>query len=98
MAAYVVVTRLRTRNPAELKLYADQAPAFLAGRSIKWLARFGPCEVKEGPGVEAVAILEFPTMEEAKSWYASPVYQEACQHRFRGADYSFIFVEGVAAA
>jgi len=94
MAAYIVFTRVRTRNPVELKLYADQAPHFLAGHNIKWLAHFGHCEVKEGGGIESIAILEFPTLAEAQAWYASPAYQEASQHRFRGGDYSTIIVEG----
>ena len=97
MAAYVVITRLRTRNRAELDLYAQQAPNFLAGHAIKWLALFGPCEVKEGPGAESVAILEFPTLAEAKAWYDSPAYQDASRHRFQGGDYSVLIVEGPAA-
>jgi uncharacterized protein (DUF1330 family) len=96
MAAYIVVTRWRTRNPAELELYRDQASASLNSDAIKWLARFGPCEVKEGPAAEAVGILEFATLNEAKAWYASPAYQKALQHRFMAADYSFIIVEGAA--
>lgn len=94
MAAYIVITRVRTRNPAELALYAKEAPAFLAGHAVKFLARFGPCEVVEGAGVEGVAILEFPTLAEARAWYASPAYQGASQHRFLGGDYSAVIVEG----
>jgi uncharacterized protein (DUF1330 family) len=96
MSAYIVITRLRTRNRAELDLYAEQAPTFLAGHAIKWIAHFRtPCETVEGPEVEGVAILEFPTLEEAKAWYASPAYQDASQHRFRGGDYSTVIVEGL---
>jgi uncharacterized protein (DUF1330 family) len=51
--------------------------------------------VKEGAGVEGVAIIEFPTFAEAKAWYESPVYQEASQHRFRGGDYDVVIVEGL---
>lgn len=95
MAAYIVVTKVRTRNAEELKLYAEQSPKFLAGHAIKWHARFGHCEVLEGPEVESVGILEFPTLAEARAWYFSPVYQEASQHRFKGGDFSFLLVEGV---
>jgi len=94
MAAYVIITRFRTRNPAELELYAKKRSAFLSGHSVKFLARFGRSETVEGAAVEAVAILEFPTFDEAKAWYASPVYQEASQHRFKGGDYSAVIVEG----
>jgi uncharacterized protein (DUF1330 family) len=98
MAAYIVITRVRTRNQAELALYAKEAPAFLAGHNVKFLARFGPCEVVEGPGIEGVAILEFPSLAEAKAWYASPAYQTASQHRFLGGDYSAVIVDGGDAA
>jgi uncharacterized protein (DUF1330 family) len=54
MAAYVVITRFHTRNPAELEQYAKDAPGFLAGHSIKFLARFESCEVVEGPGPRAL--------------------------------------------
>jgi uncharacterized protein (DUF1330 family) len=84
----------RTRDAAELELYAKQAPEFLKGYTINFLARSGQCEVKEGPGVESAAILEFPSMEEARNWYESPAYQAASQHRFKGGDYSAIIVEG----
>jgi len=97
MAAYIVFMRLRTRNSEELALYAKEAPVFLAGHAINWLARFGsPCETLEGPEAEGAAILEFSTLAEVKAWYASPAYQDASQHRFRGGDYSAILVEGSA--
>jgi uncharacterized protein (DUF1330 family) len=60
VAAYVIITKLRTRNPSELELYAKERPNFLRGHSVKFLARFGRSEVVEGAGVEGVAILEFP--------------------------------------
>ena len=95
MPAYIVFTRLRTRNQSELDLYKKQAPVFFAGHSFKWLVNFGPHEVLEGPGVEGIGILEFPTFAEAKAWYESPAYQEASLHRHLGGDYSAIIVEGV---
>ena len=94
MPAYMVFTRLHTRDSAELAIYGKDAPNFFAGVPVKFLARFGPCEVVEGGGVEGVAILEFPTMADAKAWYNGAVYQEARKHRFLGGDYSVIFVEG----
>jgi uncharacterized protein (DUF1330 family) len=94
VSAYIVFTRLRTRNPEEVKLYAEQAPKFLAGHAIRFLAQFGHFEVKEGGGVEGVAILEFPSFSEAKAWYESPAYQSASRHRYMGEDYSAVIVQG----
>lgn len=61
-----MITRTRTRDEGQLELYAREAPAFMAGHAATFLARFGACEVKEGTGVEGVAIIEFPTFAEAK--------------------------------
>jgi hypothetical protein len=44
MAASIVFSRWRSRNPDQLALYAKQAPAFFAGHNVKFLARFGGCE------------------------------------------------------
>jgi len=98
MTAYIVFTRIRTRNPAELKLYAEQAPVFMAGYTVKRHANFGPCEALEGPEVEGVAILEFASLEAARAWYGSPAYQGASRHRYLGGDYSAVLVEGLADA
>jgi uncharacterized protein (DUF1330 family) len=40
-------------------------------------------------------IAEFPTVEAAKAWYFSPAYQEAAQHRTKGASYRGFIVAGV---
>jgi uncharacterized protein (DUF1330 family) len=97
MAAYIVFTRLHTRNVEELGRYAKLAPSFLAGHNIKWLAPFGsPLEVVEGAAAEGIAILEFTSLAEAKAWYASPAYQEASKFRHQGADYSAIIVDAAA--
>ena len=97
MPAFIVFTRIRTRNPGELALYAEQAPSFMAGHTVTRHANFGPCEVLEGPGVEGVAILEFASVDAAKAWYHAKPYQDASRHRYLGGDYSAVIVEGVAA-
>jgi hypothetical protein len=37
----------------------------------------------------------FRLIKEAKAWYDSPAYREVRKHRFLGADYSAVIVEGV---
>lgn len=95
MPTYVVFTRERTRDPAELEAYTPKAVASLEGHPIRILAAYGRQEVLEGPPVEGVVIVEFPTFEAAKAWYDSPAYREAREYRFRGADYRAVIVEGV---
>jgi uncharacterized protein (DUF1330 family) len=47
----------------------------------------------EGDEVDAVVVLEFDTVEEAKDWYHSPQYQEAVQHRLGTARSRAVIVE-----
>ena len=96
MAAYAVFIRESTRDRSELDVYTPKAAASMAGRKMKVLAAYGSQEVLEGPGMEGVVIVEFPSMEEARTWYDSPAYREAREHRFRGADYRAFIVEGLA--
>ena len=96
MPAYVIFIREETNDSEELKVYASKASAALEGHPIKPLALYGTHETIEGPEVEGVALLEFPSYEEAKAWYYSPAYQDAVQHRLKGGTYRGIIVEGVS--
>jgi uncharacterized protein (DUF1330 family) len=96
MPAYVIFVRERTLDKSELEAYAKLAAPSLEGLPIKFLAAYGRQEVLEGPAPEGVAIAEFPSVEEAKQWYQSPAYQAAAQHRFKGAIYRGIIIEGVS--
>ena len=95
MGAFIVFTRERTRDTGELEVYAQKAPAGLAGHPITVRALYGRHEVIEGPDVEGVAILEFPTFEAAKAWYENPIYSDARKHRLKGGDYRAVIVESV---
>ncbi len=95
MSAYIVFTREKTRDPAQLSQYMENVSPTLVGHPIKLLAVYGRQEVLEGAAVEGVVIVEFPTFEEAKAWYDSPGYREVRRHRFLGSDYRAVIVEGV---
>jgi uncharacterized protein (DUF1330 family) len=95
MGAYAVFIRERTRDPAEMERYSQLAEDTLAGHPVKVLAAYGRQEVLEGPEVEGVVILEFPSIEAAKAWYDGPGYREAREHRFKGASYRAVIVEGL---
>lgn len=95
MSAYIVFMREETLDKSELEAYWEKAPATLEGHPIKVLAAYGRHLTLEGPDVEGVVIAEFPTLEDARAWYDSPAYQDAAQHRLRGALYRGLIVEGV---
>lgn len=62
---------------------------------IKPLAVYGKTEAFEGPQPDGLLILEFPSAEDARSWYDSPEYQAAVAQRKLGADYRAILIEGL---
>jgi uncharacterized protein (DUF1330 family) len=95
MATYMVFTRESTRDPSELQTYSQKVGKTLSGHPVKVLAAYGRQKVVEGPEVEGVVILEFPSIDAAKAWYDSPAYREVREHRFKGADYRAVIVEGV---
>lgn len=95
MSAYVIFTRERIRNQAELDKYNAAARGAMAGHPLKPLAAYGKTETLEGPEVDSAVVLEFPDVEAAKAWYNSPAYTEARQNRFLGADYRVFIVQGV---
>lgn len=95
MAAYLVFIRKETLNKSELETYGAKTPATLEGHDIKILAAYGRQIILEGEDVEGVVIAEFPSVDEAQAWYNSPAYQEVAQHRFRGAVYHGLIVEGL---
>jgi uncharacterized protein (DUF1330 family) len=92
MVAYIVFTRERTRDQAELDIYSQEVSASLTGHAVT--TRAYRQEVLEGSAVEGVVILEFPTFEDSKAWYDSPAYRKVREHRYKGADYRAIMVEG----
>jgi len=95
MSAYLIFTREKTLDEAELKIYWDKIRATFAGHQVEVLVNYGRLEVLEGDPVEGVVIAEFPSFEAAKAWYESPAYQAIRPHRLEGAIYSGLVVEGV---
>ncbi len=49
----------------------------------------------EGGEIEGILIARFPSVEAARTWYYSDAYQQVVKHRFNGAVYRGIIVEGL---
>lgn len=56
---------------------------------------YGAVEALEGTAPDAVVVLEFPTMEDARAWYHSPGYQQALPLRLKAGNYTTFFVQGL---
>jgi uncharacterized protein (DUF1330 family) len=95
MSAYIVFTRVKTINQEELDLYNSKVGPTIGTFGMRPLAIYGAHQLREGAQIEGLVIIEFPTFEDATSWYESPAYQEAREHRFKGANYSCVIVQGI---
>lgn len=96
MSAYVIFTRLKTLDKAELEKYWSLLKETMAGHPIEVLVPYGKFEVLEGEQIEGIVVAKFPDMESAKKWYNSEPYKIAAKHRQKGAIYNGILVEGIS--
>jgi uncharacterized protein (DUF1330 family) len=95
MPAYVIVETIVT-DPDQYERYKEAAPPAIAAYGGRYLARGGEKAVLEGDWDPVrVVILEFPDLETAKRWYASPEYQEAKRLRDGAAQLHVVAVQGL---
>lgn len=94
MPAYIIAIRERLHDKAPLESYAALA-ATAPREALTRRARYGHFEVLEGPDCDGVSMVEFPTVEAARSWYDSPEYTAARAFRRQAGDYRVLLVEGL---
>jgi len=96
MAAYVI-SEVEPRDPVGWETYRSMAARTIAQYGGRYLVRGGAAEAAEGgPPPKTLIIVEFPSMERLREWYASPEYAEALKVRRTALERRLIFVEGVA--
>jgi uncharacterized protein (DUF1330 family) len=97
-AAYVIV-EMKVSDPDQYKQYMAAAPATVAAHGGEYIIRGGRHESLEGDWQPArVAVLKFPSYEQAKAWYDSEQYRNARAKRAGATEYfNMIIVEGVPA-
>lgn len=95
MAAYVIV-EIETHDAELMARYRELAKPIVEAFDGRYLARGGRCEVLEGGDVpERVVVLEFPSFERARAWWASEEYGKAKELRKRAGVTRMVLVEGV---
>jgi uncharacterized protein (DUF1330 family) len=95
MAAYVVV-QIEVEDAVGYERYKAMVQPTIALHGGRYLARGGRVETLEGSWLPPrLVILEFPSLENARSWWASPAYAEAKALRQATSRTEMIVVEGV---
>jgi uncharacterized protein (DUF1330 family) len=95
MAAYVI-SEVEMRDETQGRRYRELAAGSIARHGGRYLVRGAAPVVAEGdwPANCQVAIVEFPTMERLRAWYASADYAEALAVRQTALDRRLLFVDG----
>ncbi len=96
MSVYAVIIREEPLHDQaaydEYRSISGQQPPPAA---LKPLAVYGNLTPVEGRPADAIALLQFPTLEDAKAWYYESNYKNAAPHRIRSGHYRVMFVEGL---
>lgn len=95
MTAYVIV-RVNVTDPDQYSKYKLLTPGAIAKYGGTFLVRGGAHEVLEGPADDRrMVLLEFPSMDHARSFYDSPEYREARAVRDGAAEMELVAIEGI---
>ena len=95
MPAYVVV-EVEVNDPVRYENYKAMVPPSLETYGGRFLVRGGKVETLEGDwSPKRLVMVEFPSAEQAKAWWASEEYAEAKALRQATARTQMIVVEGV---
>ena len=95
MSAYVVV-QVEIKDPVRYADYRKMVPPSIEKYGGRFLVRGGKTQTLEGtwaPG--RFVLVEFPSVEQAKAWWASPEYAEARALRWATAESQMIVAEGI---
>ncbi len=94
MPAYVLV-EVEVLDAPAFERYREIAPPIIAAYGGRYLARGGRSETLEGDPCHRMVVLEFPSLERAREWWASEEYAAARSIRSLSARVRMIAVEGV---
>jgi uncharacterized protein (DUF1330 family) len=94
MAAYVIA-RVEITDPVRYQEYMKATPAAIARYGGKFIIRGGELVTLEGPPeTRRLVVIEFPTLEQAKTFYNSEEYGQARALRTGAAIGQFLAVQG----
>jgi uncharacterized protein (DUF1330 family) len=95
MAGYIIA-RVNVSDPEKYKNYTDVTPGLIAKYGGRFIVRGGEIVTLEGPEETGrVVVIEFDSLEKAKTFYESDDYQAAIGLRAAASTGQLIAVAGV---
>ena len=93
MAAYVIAN-IDVKDPVRYQDYIKMSPVSIAKFGGRFVARGGKTEVLEGAWMpKRLVLLEFPSVERAREWWASDEYAPAKALRQATSSGELVIVE-----
>src|SRR5271163_3944177 len=94
MAAYLI-SDVTVRNAEAFQTYRTRAAEAIAKYGGRYLARGGEIQALEGVwNPRNIIVVEFPSMEQARAWYASSEYASALEVHDIALERNLILVHG----
>ena len=94
MKGYVVCVYKSITNQEKLKEYAVKARVAVEKYKGKFLIRGGKSVTKEGDKSPRTVVIEFPSYDDANTFYQSEVYQDAHSILKGSVERQFQIIEG----
>ena len=95
MPAYFLVDIREVKDPGKMEQYKSRVAAVVEKFGGRYLVRGGSFDVVEGAYQPVrLAMLEFPSMDQARRWYDSEEYRELKQMRLAATDCNGFFMTG----
>jgi uncharacterized protein (DUF1330 family) len=95
MTAYAIGQLRNVRLNEGIVAYLRGIDATLEPFGGRFIIHGGRKEVLEGAASDDLVVIGFPTIEAARSWYASPAYQSLISLRTQGAEADIFLMQGV---
>lgn len=91
-----MVVHLEVHDPEMFEKYREKVPGTIAQYGGRYLVRGGAMETMEGDELPSrTVVLEFASVDAAKTWYNSPEYQEIIGLRLDASKGHAQIVEGI---
>lgn len=91
-----VVAEVDVTDPSTFKQYSDKAPGTIAASGGHYVIRGGKFTSIEGEPPKRFVVIQFDSVEKAKSWEDSPAYDAIKPIRHSSAKSRVFIIEGAA--
>jgi len=92
-----LIANIKVTDPEGFERYRAGVPAVIAQYGGRYLVRGGAMErVESAAGFNRVVVLEFPSLEAARTFYTSPEYAPLLKLRLASTESEAVLVEGYA--